>query len=223
MAGLIAPNVCRYTLNGTYAGRPVANVMDLYIDNNDNGDRIVLIPAVAEVLIQSWIDNILENVADNYTCDNASWVDMNNANGSVGTATDGTTTNLPQSGTSTGDATPGNVAVRVNKNIVARRGQRQGRMYLVGLTEAQTADGAPNSPSAAYIAALNADLITLVDDLTFTVTVGAITADVWPAVVHTKDMATPPDPPDIQWVATSQITSMTVDPTLSSQRRRLRG
>lgn len=221
MAGIIAPGVCRYTVVGTFAGRPVANVLDYLIVSDVPAARGVNVAEMASVLVQGWIDNILENVDAHYTAQEVTYVDLDSVDGTVGSTTLGTSTNLPQAGTQVGDALPGNVAVRVNKNIAAVRGQRQGRMYLPGLVEASTDPATPNSPNAGYIAALNADLAAFINETN----IDAGDPQAWQStlvVVHTVNQGTP-QAPDIVFNGTSVVNTMTVDPILGSQRRRLRG
>lgn len=223
MAGIIAPGVCRYAVHGTYSGRPVVNILDLSIDVT-TGDREDAVAEYANVIVQQWIDDIVENLVTAYTATEVSWVDLDSEFGSVGATTLGVTSNFPQAGTGAGDPMPGNVAVRIDKRIVAARGQRQGRMYLCGLGESQTASGAPNVPSAAYIAAINADLASFLAGINGTVLVSPpVDATAELVVVHTQNTADPGDPPVIVFTGASPITSLVCDATLGSQRRRLRG
>lgn len=223
MAALVAANVCRYTINGTYAGRPIANVLDMAIVDDVGSFRTDNILAQAQILVQAWIDHILENVSNNYAANSISWVDLNTEEGTVGSTTLGVTNNFPQNGGGADAPMPGNVAMRVNKSIAAQRGQRQGRMYLVGVPESNTEDATPNTLNAASIAAVNVDLALFLPQI------NVETADPEEfvstlVVVHTEDQSAPPhDPPDIVVTGASIVNTLVVDATLSSQRRRLRG
>jgi hypothetical protein len=223
MAALVAPGICRYTIEGTYAGNPVANVLDMHVDIVGSvTDRNTALADQAAIIISAWVDEILENLPSVYTADIIRWVDLNAADGAVGSATLGTGTDFPSSGTSVGDPMPGNVAVRVNKQISASRGQRQGRMYLPGITESQTSAGAPNAPSAAYIAALNTDLAAFLAAINQNAGTVPPNYDSWLSVVHTENTASPGDPPVIVFDGFSHVTSLVCDGTLATQRRRLR-
>lgn len=222
MAALIAPGVARYTVVGAYAGRPVANVLDFLIVSDVPAARNANVAEMANVLVQAWIDHILENIADNYVASEVTYVDLDNASGSVGATTLGLTANFPSAGLATGEAWPGNVSLRINKNISAERGQRQGRMYLVGGVETYAADAAPNTVATATQTAINADLVTFLND----VNIDAGDPQAWQStlvVVHTVNQAPPGSDPDIVFDGTSTVNTLTVDATLATQRRRLRG
>lgn len=224
MAGLIAPGVCRYTVHGTYGGRAIANILDYFIAPGGGVTRVQAIEQQAKVIISAWADEIMPNLADNYVATSLSWVDLDSALGTVGSATLGVGSDFPAPGLSTGEPHPGNVAVRINKGITALRGQRQGRMYWVGAPESITTDAAPNTIQAG-------------NQVTFTGNAEAFlaAANVAPGgspdyfselvVLHTHREA--PVPPatvgEIVYDGLSPVETMTCDATLASQRRRLRG
>lgn len=221
MAALVAPGVVRYTVHGTYATRPVANVLDFLLVPTAPATRAVDISELAEFVVQEWIDEILANLVDNYTATEISWVDLDTEDGTVGAATAGITANFPSSGIGATPAMPGNVAYRVDKRVAAQRGQRQGRMYLVGVPESVTADATPNTVDAASIASINANLADFLDGVNLT----AGETSGWQStlvVVHTKNLTEPPAEPDIVFDGTSTVNTLTLDSMLGSQRRRLR-
>lgn len=221
MAGLIAPGIARYTVHGTYAGRNIANVLDFLITPGGGVDRADCVAHQAAVLVSAWADEIVENIVNNYTANSVSWVDLDSALGTVGETTIGTGTDFPVSGTGVDTAMPGNVAYRINKAIVAARGQRQGRMYLVGVPESSTSDAAPNTVDSTVRAALDVDLAAFL--AVVSVAPGG-SPDMFSElhVVHTR--ITDPGPPAvIEYEGSSPVTGLTTDATLASQRRRLRG
>ena len=221
MAGLVAPDICRYTVNGVYAGRPVANVLDVGIFPTGATTRHTAIGYVAEIIISSWADDVCDNISDNYTAESLSWVDLDSSSGEVGNSTNGATTDFPFPGQASADAMPGNVSMRVNKNIVAARGQRQGRMYLVGCVETYTTDASPNTLQAGTITAINSDMAAFLAKVGATFS-GGVTGDADLVVLHTH-LDTSLTPPEIVYDGYSVVGSLTCDSTLSSQRRRLRG
>lgn len=221
MAGLIAPGVARYTVHGTYAGRAIANVLDFFISPGVGVDRDVAVAAQAAVLVSAWADNIVENVANNYQAASVSWVDLDSALGTVGETTTGTGTDFPISGSGVDTPMPGNVAYRVNKAIVAARGQRQGRMYLVGVPESSTADATPNTVDSTVRAAIDVDLAQFLSDVNI-IAGGSPDYAASLCVVHTV-VSDPGPPPVITYTGNSLVTGLTTDTTLASQRRRLRG
>lgn len=224
MAGLVAPGVCRYTVQGTYGGRSIANIVDLYLEPTGGSDRHDMIEAMAGIIISAWADDVLDNIVTDYTAESLSWVDLDNAGGEVGSQTAGSGTDFPASGLATDQPMPGNVAFRVNKSITAARGQRQGRMYLVGVPETATAANVPNTISGGVISAVNSDMAAFLGKMNVTLT-GAVTGASALVVLHTHTEANPSPPPATITVYDdlSLVTALTLDSTLGSQRRRLRG
>lgn len=214
MAALIAPGVARYAVNGQYSGRPVVNILDFRIDTTGTTvNRDDAVQDKAGDIIEQWTDHILPLLDDEYTALSVSWVDLDEDDGSTGERSSTDTIEWPENGSQDGAGMPGNAAIRINKNIVARRGQRQGRMYLAGVNESLTTDDAPNQVDPASAANFNtalADFLAEVNDSQ----VGGFDYVAALGVVHTKD--------DV-FTSFSDVEALVVDQTLGSQRRRLRG
>lgn len=226
MPGLIAPDCVRYTVNGTYATRPVANIIDMILTTTiGGGDRDECVADQATRLVSAWADEMLDNISDDYTATSVSWVDLNTDSGTVGETSTGSGTDFPASGAASSDPMPGNVAYRVNKHITAARGQRQGRMYLVGVPESSTTAGAPNTVVGADITAINADLAAFKTAVEQDPTTTTLDYNSFLCVIHTLSTDNPSPPPQklFTFEGASLITSMTLDATLATQRRRLRG
>lgn len=216
--GLIATGVCRYTCEGLYGGRPVANVFDLYVVPLGGADRGDVVQDVAELVLDSFVTAILPRVVNDYSFTAVSWVDLDSASGTVGRITSTGAHTLPITGGDTGDPMPGNVAVRALKGITAARGQRQGRCYFVGVAEPATSAGDPNNLTSSVISGWNTALAAFLSALN----AAATTYDCFMAVVHThlnKDVT----PPVLEWTGTSPVQTFTCDTRLATQRRRLRG
>lgn len=221
---LVAPEIARYTVHGRYSDRPVANVLDIeIIQSGTPAERATAVAAHAGVLVSAWADNIPENLFYEYVAQSVSWVDLNSETGTVGETTVGPGTDFPSAGVVGGAGMPGNVAFRVNKAIVAARGQRQGRMYLAGVAEAATAAATPNIVDGAIATALNLDLAAFLTAITSTASVVPPSYAAYPVVVHTENVAPPGADPEIVFTGSSRINGLTVDTRIASQRRRLRG
>lgn len=215
MAPIVANGVARYTVNGTFAGRPVANIIDMDIETTGSVvDRAAAVAAQAGIVINEWCDHVLPLVVDDYVFTSVSWVDLDSLNGSTGERTSTDQETLPQAGSSTGAPLPGNVAARVNKATVAQRGQRQGRMYLVGVPESVTPSGEPNSIDAATAESWSDSLNSMLGNLNQSEgDIGTeYTSEM--VVVHTSEG---------EYESQSVVQSLTVERLLGSQRRRLRG
>lgn len=217
MAELIADTIVRYTINGQYVGRPVANVLDYQIDTTGSvTGRVESIYALAGILINEWTDSIMTELANQYSALSVSWIDLDSLEGSTGERTSSGDTVWPMAATNNFAAMPGNVALRVNKAISGTRGQRQGRMYLCGVPEAWTDPGSPNQVGGAALANLNDRLESFLGD-TNQDGEGGLPGETYMAkmvVVHTVDGV---------FTTKSDVRSLSADPLLSSQRRRLRG
>lgn len=221
MPGLIAPNIVRYTINGTYGGRDVANVLDFrLIPTTPPTSRADAIAAHAEVLVTAWASTILTRICDDYVAQDVSWVDLNSEDGTVGSTSTGTGTDFPAAGAVTDTPMPGNVALRALKQITAVRGQRKGRLYLVGIPESTTVGGAPNTVDPTIIDDWNVVLDDFLDDVNVAVGVGEAEYNALLAVVHTH-LDTDVTPNVLEYSGYSLVNALLVDNRLRTQRRRL--
>lgn len=214
MAAIVAPGICRFVVNGEYASRPVVNILDMDIGVGGSAvSRSDAIYQKAGDILNDWTENILPILDDNYLAASVSWIDLNTLDGPTGERNSTDERTWPLVGTRTGQGMPGAMAFRVNKNTVAARGQRQGRMYLCGVQEADTDDSNPNVVAPARIAVMNTALSNFLDDINEGGGgVGDYSANL--VVVHTKDGV---------FTSASDVTALTVDTRLGTQVRRLRG
>lgn len=210
MALLIAPGICRYAVHGEYAGQPIVNIIDMKIDTTaTTTEREDAIDDQAGILINEWSDSVLVNVTNKYTAQSVSWVDLDEEDGSTGERSSTGAQTWPKIGSISGGAFPGNVALRINKNTVARRGQRQGRMYIVGLGENNTDE--PNTLNTAGLNVWATAMESFLGDINQEdPQVGQYQSAM--VVVHTKDQV---------FTSHSVITGLSPDQRLGSQRRRL--
>lgn len=139
---LIVNGVCRFTVNGNMSGRPWANILDMRMDTTGTiTDRNDAIRDQAGAIVNSWCDTILTQQCNSSTFSSVSFVDLDNADGLVGSVTSGADETLPQVGSVTGDPLPASTSALITKSIPRRRGHRTGRLYLSGLAEIQQLAG----------------------------------------------------------------------------------
>lgn len=224
MNPLIAPDVCRFTVLGTYAGRNVANILDVFIDQTGSlTDRQEAIADQAAIIVSAWADEVCPVIVDNYSATEVRWLDLNDEDGSVGVTSTGTGTDFPAPGVSTAEPMPGNVSIRVNKQISASRGQRKGRMYLVGLGEDKTVNASPNTLIGSFVTDVNAAMASFKSAVEQSAGVTPPNYDSQIVVLHTRIDRTDPEEPVLIYEGRSALTSFATDVTIGSMRRRLRG
>lgn len=212
---LVFGGVCRYTIEGTILGAPCANVLDIAIDTAGGSGtaRQDGVEAVAERLVDIWPNNVLST---SYSFDAVSWVDLDSQDGVTGSVTASATNNLPQDGGHGGDPYTAAVAILINKVTTARRGQRQGRMFVPGLVEL---DVSGNFIIPAWRTTLGDSFDLFLEqleavDTTFTFAPKLV-------VVHTRNTGTPANPVIVA-DGTSEVTALAVNARVSTQRRRNR-
>lgn len=212
----VVPGVCRYTINGVAAGRAVANIFDFQIDTTGAVEsREEAIEAMAGILINEWCDSVLPRLSSGYSFQGVSWVDLDAADGTTGERTSTSQESLPQTGGQGGDMSTSNTAVLVRKNTVSRRGARSGRSYIGPLSELQVSSNVlVPAEATAWQTAMNAFL----GDTNQGPDFGNYTSAM--AVVHilTRDSEGNPLTGDF-----TPVSSLAVQGTLATQRRRLRG
>nr|CRY96617.1 hypothetical protein [uncultured prokaryote] len=208
---LVAPGVCRYSIVADFLGETVVNVCDMAIDTEEGvGDlagRANGIAAVAGDLLDSWVANILPRLGINYSFRSVDWVDLNSADGEVGSINATPDNALPLSGGRNADPHPSSVAILVKKEISGGRGERAGRMFLAGVID-DDASGNVLLPSVAT--ALNAAFAQFLTDMSVEGTIND--QEFKPVVVHTKAG---------QFTRYTDISSYNVRAPLTTQVRRL--
>lgn len=213
---LVATDVCRFTINGTYLGRPVANVLDMVVLNMTQGPRRDVLDDVAGDIIDAWDSHILSWVNDEYQAESVSYVDLDSEDGATGTKSSTTDTSWPANGRSGGDPYAGSVAALVTKETTSARGQRNGRWFIAGLDESFVSG---NLIDATVATGIQTELGDLVEELTET----GVTVDFekFPTVVHTQIVGTG-DNKAIVYKGNTQITNFALNRRVASQRRRNR-
>lgn len=204
----MVPSTLRCTVNGTYFGAPVANILDLLVPENYGGlSRAEACEEVAGNLLFEWSSTLLPGMNANYVARSVTFVDLSEVDGAVGIVTARAGQVWPKAGSVGGEGYAQNVAALVVKETVARRGERPGRWFLPPFGESETA-GSFIAPTT--ITSFNNRLATFLEDMTTSDGGGGI---VRPAVVHSTT-------PNVG--TATPITSLTLRSRVSSQRRRNR-
>lgn len=219
----VVPQVVRFSVNQQLGGRNIANVLDYLIEDPAIPlDRATTCELQASAIIDAWVDHIMGFQVNNLSAVNVSWVDLDDANGSTGVTTGSGAQTFPDVGVSTADPFPAQVAVLIHKNTVgSSRGQRRGRMYLAGMTEAANTADSASAVDGGLISGMNGALAAFLTDTTGTVA----TFPVQMVVTHILTRATSEDPNKLGAPLTgnsTEVATLTVDPVFATQRRRLR-
>lgn len=223
---LIVPTVCRYTMHALYSNRPCDNVLDFHIDTTGSTvSRTDACTGLAIVLLDKWWQYICSVLTNDYTFQSVSWVDLNSATGPVGQISTTPTNSLPKAGTSGSNGLTGNVAILITKQTATVRGARSGRIYLPGLPETATANGAPNVIAGTSVGPIQT-AATAFYNATKLTGGGPTTYDATMQVTHILTYDPPVPPHTHKKPATGEghgVTALVVNTTLATQRRRLRG
>jgi hypothetical protein len=215
----VVPGVCRFTINQTYGGRNVANVIDMDIDSESPSTREECIEDQADVLWNQWCDDILPNMTDGIGIASVTWVDLDTSSGSVGEVTTTGSNPAPQTGGATGTGWGPAMAVLVRKVITQGRGRKNGRMYLTGYNESLTQDGDPGALEASSVPILQGDVDAFKGNIEQDTGVDPPFYSSHWVVTHvlTRDEDEHPLTGDSR-----QISNLIVEQTLATQRRRQR-
>jgi hypothetical protein len=214
---IVAPDVCRYTINGTIFGRPTANIMDMVVLPQLSTPRSDSILEVAKNLLDHWTDSTVSLMTPNSQLESVSWVDLDSLDGETGSIIEGNTHTWPEPGTASGESLPASVSVLVTKVAASSRGKRNGRLFLTGASETWTSG---NFLTLTALGGYQSGMTDLLEQMTETSVLA--TTQYFPTVVHTKNVGTP-TAPIIEYQGNSQIHAMTVNQRVASQRRRNRG
>lgn len=222
MAALIWPNAVRFSINGTYGGRNVANVFDMRIDDVSVGaERDDAIFDQAGDILNAWTTNLLPIVVNDYTALSVSWVDLNSATGTTGTRSSTADETWPQNGATSSDPTPGNVAALITKVAPGGgRRSRNGRLYVVGVSETQTDNTNAGNLTSTAVGQYTTAMEAFSSDISNTLLADGYSSNM--TVLRTINQGTPSSP-DIVAVGNDDVTAMVCQQRLATQRRRLRG
>lgn len=209
MPELEAPECVRYTLHGLYLGKPVATVLDMYVNNALLVDYSGELFTLAGDILNNWAQHVVPGLSNQYQFTSISWLDLGDG-GWTGERTGTDSYDLPVAGGEAGQPISGNTAMLVLKATEARRGERQGRMFLPGAVEPYI-EG--NFLTPAFVASFNSDnLVPFYDGINDNGT-GPGEAAHWPVVIHTKNGV---------YQSRSRVNAFTLQGQVASQRRRNR-
>ena len=222
----LVPTVCRFTVNGSFGPRKVANIIDMHIDTTGSThSREEVIPDQAGIILNQWTSDILPNISYAYVAESVSWLDLNSDDGTVGERSSSGGHNWPTPGGFTGSSMPGNVAILVRKLISGGRGSKNGRMYLVGVDESYTF-AEFNNITASILATLNTKVSHFLDNINQSV---GLNEQNYTSLMVVSHILTRYPPKANQEVGSPHtgighgVQNLVVDSTLATQRRRLRG
>lgn len=215
---LVAPGICRYSLNHTYLGRPAVNILDIHLIGSGPGGpgRETKIERMGRKIIDSWVGTIMQSLSSSTTFNSVSYVDLDSEDGVTGTVVAGDGVSLPQAGAGAGAPISANTTTLVTKQGLSARGQRNGRWFLTPPTE-DNING--NTIAGSYVTALQGRLDTFLLDM-----INGDDPDVGTtsmAIVHTKNTGTPTDP-IITWTGNTDVIKLVANNQVASQRRRNR-
>lgn len=218
MAPLIAPGICRYAVNQTYAGRNVVNIIDMRVDTTGSIEtRADAVYGVAGDILNNWDDHLRPGQVAQLILESVSWVDLDDVDGSTGLRSSTSDKTWPAAGEDAANGLPGSVAGLIVKTAPGGgRSTRNGRMYFAGIAEAATTLLAPNTIDGTSVTGRNASLADFLEGINDTVDPSDVQKQM--VVVHTRKVGSV-----VTYEGSSDVTSLLLQPTLATQRRRLRG
>lgn len=207
---LVAASTIRFAIEGTFQGAPCVTIWDQFAAEGAYADREEACELLGALLLAEWHTNILQWMDTSYVAQQVSFVDLSQDDGITGSITSSGSISWPATGaiSTTNSYTPAS-ATLVTKNTTARRGERAGRMFLPAPREGQVDAGILDN---VYLTGLRDSLNDVLENMTTSVG----DPSVYPSVTHIRQGA-----PNVG--IPSRVTSMSVRPRLSTQRRRNRG
>lgn len=207
---LVVPSVARYAINATYHGEPCVNILDYSIQTTEVG-RETDLDRFAAVILAAWSKNMLPIWTNQYVANSVDWVDLDSELGSTGTRTTSVGWAVdeytwPKAGLGSSQGMPGNVAMLVSKGGGRSRSTRSGRMFLAPGPESGH-NGNILEPT--YAATVNTALTAF---LNATRSPTGVPMTETMVTVHKPSLVNPSYTP---------VTSLTVNTTVSTQRRRV--
>ncbi len=211
MAQIFAQNIIEVAIRHEYGGRPAVNVLHVFNDEGTSSDA-----DTARDVLDNWQDHVLDLMDSDVSLIGASWRSLDPDDTNQGDLAPDPA--KPVVGAGGGDGMPPNVAFLVKKHTANRqRGQRDGRMFLVGVPRAQIFEnGSINSTFVATAGAALGDFLSGVNDA------GAIyDQGQYLAVLNTTPASRVPGGPPVT-LTHRMVNQLTLDPLVSTQRDRLR-
>lgn len=200
---LIIPFVIEVTFSGHFAGRPWACIQHLVWDESSGTRTATDLQAIGVAVGSAFNGEIMDQMSALVSLENVKVQDLDNAGSfTVDVASTGV-------GALAGNASSPNVAVLATKVDGHTRGQRPGRVFFPGVVESDTDAAAPGNLTAAALGRWQASASAYRAGLSGTQSGSAY----FPVVVHKGPSSPIP----------YNMTSLTINSHLATQRRRLRG
>lgn len=211
MAPIVAPNICRYSINQTLGGQPVVNVLDMeVISTNPLEDRPQHLFEVAGDILNNWTDHVLSQQVNDLSARSVSWIDLDSLDGTRGDRSSTSAETWPQNGAQAVEAAmPAVVSMRIDKATSGGRGTKSGRMYLAGCGEGWTSPDVTQTWLSSLMASVQASLGNFLNGINNEA--GPNGREQALVVVHTREGV---------YRDHSPVTSLTVNSAISTQVRR---
>jgi hypothetical protein len=131
---ILAPTMVRYSMVRTLPNnRASAAIVDVSLDVLPTATREDALASTGPWLVGKYQDLIVGPSWQYGTFVGAHWIDLDSLTGQTGFV--GPQSGKPVTGTATASMCSPNCSYLIHKNSTSRRGQRQGRLYAVGVAE----------------------------------------------------------------------------------------
>lgn len=211
MAKVYAQNVVEIAVRATLQGRPHVNVFHMFNEESSTVSDETIVSDFAT----NWQEHILDKLHTGYKLISFDWYSMDPDDNNSGSFSPHAA--LPVAGAVVNSPLPPNVAVLVKKNTANRpRGKRDGRMFLGGQNETTVDEFGNLTP--AEVDSWNTVLGAFYNGIEDTSAAGT---ERYPVVLETTPESRAPGAAPVI-IGSRKVSSMTVDPRVSTQRDRLR-
>jgi hypothetical protein len=213
---IVAPTIVRYTMKMVWGSSKIATNVDINVDVSSGvGVRSKAIDALHGMVLPAWQNAMIPNVATDCTFVGAHWIDLDSPDGATGDLSPHA--EAPTVGTRSDQMEPPNVCVLIHLNSASHRGERQGRMFFAPVRSAQV-DSHGN-----VLAAAITGWTSQVDGFRQAVDNWTGTVDAESAAWRTVHVHKPNPSDQSTWTwSSTTIDSVSCDPRVATQRRRLR-
>ncbi len=217
MATVFSQNVTEIAVDAVCAGRPHVNVWHMFGgEGSATGDQDLV-----QDFANNWQEHIIPELTIHYVVNAFRWRSLDPDDQNTGTIIPDPA--KPVQGPSQLAIAPVNVAFLMHKNTANRpRGARDGRMFISDVAEGRVTDGGLVEPAAAgaWATALNLFFDGISDK-------GVAPGDIdgspvrYPVVLQSTPLSRAPGAQPVT-VLSREVTSVTLDPMVATQRDRLR-
>lgn len=216
---ILAPTIVRYTFRHQWGAHKFDNVQDISIDaGSGTVGRPDVINDLNSHVCGWWQDSLLGPYSSDCVFLGAHWIDLDSLTGATGDL--GPAAGHPTHGGGFAPFAPPNVNSILHKRTTSGRGTRPGRTFFPNISESLTDDD--GFLASGYVSSLNSlgeQFRSTIRSYNFPTDPGVHPA-AW-RVVHVHK----PDKNDAStWTwSSSDVSGVTCDPRVGTQRRRLRG